>query len=146
MSKYKNILIAIDGSEMSDAVMEAAKEVIHEDSNVYVETIVDYPGTLGAINEDAIIESDYEKAEKDLAEIIARHPDLKLLAKSFVAEVQVGNPHKMLAREIPDELGIDVIVIGKTTKTSLMDKIFIGSTAKAIVADARCDVIVVKTM
>lgn len=145
MSKYKRILIAIDGLDMTDSVVNTALEWVDNQTEVYLVNVVDFPGTLGAINEDAIINKDIETAKELLTHIVQKHPNLMEQAKKVNQRVVVGNPHQMIAKDLIKEHDIDLIVIGKTSQTSLMDKIFIGSTAKAIVEDAMCDVIVVKT-
>ena len=145
MSKYKRILVAIDGLDMTDSVMNTAKEFVTSETEVFVVNVVDFPGTLGAINEDAIINKDIDIAKDLLTHVVERHQGLVNQAKSVNKRVVVGNPHQVIAKEFIREHDIDLIVIGKTSQTTLMDKIFIGSTAKAILEDALCDVVVVKT-
>lgn len=145
MSKYKRLLVAVDHSNMAKSVIESAADLVNEKMDVLLVTVVDYPGTLGAINEEAIIESDLKAAEDWMRELKSTYEHLFAKAKSFNTRVCVGNPSKLIARDIPTEENTDLIVIGKTSRHSLMDQIFLGSTAKAITQDAICDVLVVKT-
>lgn len=145
MSKYHRILVAIDGSEMSASVLQTAEEFVQADTEVYIVKVIDFPGTLGAIDEKEMIQSDYVKAEKEVQAIIDAHPEITKQAKEVNIEFPVGNPTRIIAEQFPEEHNIDLIIVGKTTKTSLLDKIFVGNTAKAIVENADCDVIVVKT-
>lgn len=145
MSKYKRLLIAVDNSKMAPSVVESAAELVDRQTEVLLVTVVDYPGTLGAINEEAIIESDLKNAEDWLRHLKTTYQGKFNQAKSFQTHVFVGNPCRQIAHDIPIEEKMDLIVIGKTSRHSLMDQIFLGSTAKAITQDAVCDVLVVKT-
>lgn len=144
MSKYHRILVAVDGLDMTDSVIKTALEFTGLDIEMYLVKVVDFPGTMGAINEDAIISQEVDGAKYLLKDLIDRYPQLEECSKAVHPRVVIGNPHHVIAQEFVNDNDIDLIIIGKTSHTSLLDKIFVGSTAKAILEDAVCDVIVVK--
>lgn len=144
MSKYQRILVAVDGLSMTKKVMETAIEVCHHDTEVYLVNVVDYPGTLGAINEDAIITKDEANAKQLIEDLVDDYPALIEKAKQVIPRVIVGNPHEVIAKDLPKDFDIDLIIMGKTSHHSLLDKIFVGSTAKEVLAAAPCDVLLVK--
>lgn len=145
MSKYQRILVAVDGLDMTDSVMKTALEVCNPDSDVYLVNVVDFPGTLGAINEDAIINKDVAEAKALIERLMKKYPSLKDKAKSVTTRVLIGNPHELIAKDFPRDNNIDLIVMGKTSHNSLLDKIFVGSTAKEVMENAICDVLLVVT-
>lgn len=145
MKKYNRLLLAVDYSEIAHEIIKSADDFITEDTEVILATVVDYPGTLGAINEEAIVDADMHKAEDWLRELADTHRAIFRRAKSFKEKVYVGNPGRLIAHDIPIEEDIDLSVIGKTSHTSIMDKIFLGSTAKTITEASVCDIMVVKT-
>lgn len=145
MKKYQRILLAVDQSDIAHAVIESAADLISDETEVLLATVVDYPGTLGAINEEALINEDIYRAEDWLRQLSDKHRNVFRIAKKFTQRVYVGTPARLVAHDIPVEEKIDLTIIGKTSRTSIMDKIFLGSTAKMITEDSICDVMVIKT-
>lgn len=139
-NRYRNILVAVDGSEQSEkAFQEALQLSVDYQSNLFIAEISNevephHKGVGLSDKQQSILD---RKLSKKLTE-----------AKTFgvnsaTAIIRTGDPKKLLAKLIPEEFEIDVIMIGATSKDKI-SRILIGSTAGYVVAYAPCTVVVVK--
>lgn len=139
-NRYRNVLVAVDGSEQSEkAFQEALQLSVDYQSNLFIAEISNevephHKGVGLSDKQQSILD---RKLSKKLTE-----------AKTFgvnsaTAIIRTGDPKKLLAKLIPEEFEIDVIMIGATSKDKI-SRILIGSTAGYVVAYAPCTVVVVK--
>lgn len=139
-NRYRNILVAVDGSEQSEkAFQEALQLAVDYQSNLFITQISNdvepHHKGLGL--------SDKQQAlfDRKLAKKIAE-------AKAFGVKttrpiIRSGDPKKQLAKLIPEEFEIDVIMMGATSQ-DVISRMLVGSTAGYVVAHAPCTVVVVK--
>ena len=55
-----------------------------------------------------------------------------------------GSPKNIIAKELPKEYNIDLIMLG-ATGLNAVERLFIGSVSESVIRNASCDVLVVRT-
>lgn len=142
---YLHVLVAIDFSEISNKVIRHALDVAGRfEARITLLHVVDYvpplgyaddfsPTPLPDINEEELIAN----AERSLAEMAERHG----LDDSAERIAMIGAPKEDIIR-IAAEHGADLIVIGSHGVRGL-DRL-LGTTARAVLNDAVCDVLAVR--
>lgn len=82
--------------------------------------------------------------KNDLYQLIRWNAETKAFGvKTTRPIIRSGNPKKQLAKLIPEEFEIDVIMMGATSQ-DVISRMLVGSTAGYVVAHAPCTVVVVK--
>ena len=138
--KYRHILVGIDGSKEAEKAFEEAVRLSADYNSklfiAWVDSEVEphHKGISYSDKEQSILD---RKLTKKIAEAEVGG------VKSATAIIKTGDPKKQLAKLIPDEFNIDLIIIGATGKNPL-SRIMIGSTANYVVTHAPCTVTVVK--
>ncbi|MBL3715266.1 MULTISPECIES: universal stress protein [Lactococcus] len=138
--QYKNIMVAVDGSEQSDkAVREAVKIAKENETSLLVLHVKDdirlYGSTYGA---PLILENLEEQARA----IIDRAADIIKKQVEFKTYRVEGSPKKEII-DFSQEHDVDLIVIGVTGKGAF-DRLLVGSTTAYVINHANCNVMVVK--
>lgn len=143
MTVFRNIIVAIDGSEGSKKSLERAVQIAK--SNKAVLHIVNIIDTRSWANLEA---HNHEKLQKD-SEIFSK----SLLESYNEAElasieniniiVELGSPRTMIAQEIARRVNADLIICGASGQ-STTERFFLGSVSENIVRTADCDVLVVR--
>lgn len=135
---YKNILVAVDGSDSSSIAFTEAIEIAKRSkATLHVAEIVD---NLHSSMPKEIVASQKELAYEHIDEYIERAADLDLTTP-IKAIVEVGSPKHLLTTTIPEAINADLIVIGANGKHFLMST-SIGSVASYVVNNAPCSVLV----
>ena len=146
------ILIAIDGSEHSDAVVD---EIAHRhppaDSEVRMISVVNAPMPLSAesLATSAGYHGELEKIERELAsgaleKAAARLRDnLEGNSMKITTEVLAGSP-KQVILEQAEAFGADLIVVGSHGHGAL-ERFLLGSVSQAVALHARCSVEIVRS-
>ncbi len=138
---YDKILVAIDCTEDSTALMERSAALAHgQRAGLHLIHVIE-PLALAY---GADVPMDVTDLQGGLVEQ-ARKTALDY-AEQFEIDpahvyVELGAIEKSI-REKADELGVDLIVIGSHTRTGL--SLLLGSTARGVVPGAHCDVLAVK--
>ncbi len=138
---YKNILVAIDGSEESKQALKKAIEVTKRNNAmlhiVYIHEIRVYPSDAASIHERG------EKIGHGLLEsYLQMAKDAGLQNVSTLLEF--GSPKVDITKKAEKKIKADLIICGKTG-LSAVEHLLIGSVSENIVRSAHCDVLVVKT-
>lgn len=141
---FGKIMVPIDGSPVSyralDNSIKVAKKFKSEiilvsivnTSNLTVSTGVTYMPELTADMKNTA-QQYLGKAEQKV-----KAQDLKCYKI-----IEEGDPKKILANVIPEKLGIDLIIIGKTGKGAIT-KWFMGSVARYVSEKSECNVLLVE--
>lgn len=58
--------------------------------------------------------------------------------------IEYGSPKHIIAKEIPEEKEVDLILLG-ATGLNAVERLFIGSVSEYVIRNATCDVLVVRT-
>ncbi|MBO0453231.1 universal stress protein [Candidatus Enterococcus murrayae] len=142
ISKYKNILVAVDGSEHSEHAFEEAVEAAkRHDAKLNVISIInDSELSTSAFSFSKIYAAEKEQVEKEMLKKI--HDASRKELENIEPFVDLGNPKEKIV-EFAKENDIDMIYLGATGKGEI-SLARIGSTAAYVVNHAPCSVTVVR--
>ena len=130
LQSYKSILVPIDGSYESELAFKKAINVAKrngEDTALHLVHVVDQVT---------------ETAKKTLSGYADEAK--KAGVKNVDFSVEYGAPKVIIAKDIPEEKNIDLIMIG-ATGLNAVERILIGSVTEYVTRTAQCDVLVVRT-
>ncbi|HBC90377.1 MAG TPA: universal stress protein [Lactococcus sp.] len=137
---YKNVLVAVDGSEQSNQAIQEAVEISKKNqASLLVVHVKDVAQLYGSAY---IMPTVLEEAEKQSAEILDEAGKIigdKVEYKTFQVS---GSPKKEIV-DFAEANDVDLIVLGSTGKGAI-DRVLVGSTASYVVNHAPCNVMVVK--
>jgi len=150
------ILLAIDGSEHSEAaVEEVARRHFSADSEVRVISVVE-PATLLygqgvnmslGVNPSLYVE--VEKTARERARAAVEKAAAKLRADegsrqlNVTTEVISGSPKQLILEEA-ESFGADLIVVGSHGQ-GMLERFLLGSVSQAVALHARCSVEIVRS-
>ncbi|MGG5372462.1 universal stress protein [Enterococcus sp. AZ196] len=142
ISKYKNILVAVDGSEHSEHAFEEAVEAAkRHDAKLNVISIInDSELSTSAFSFSKIYAAEKEQVEKEMLKKI--HDASRKELENIEPFVDLGSPKEKIV-EFAKENDIDMIYLGATGKGEI-SLARIGSTAAYVVNHAPCSVTVVR--
>lgn len=141
--KYKNILVAIDGSDASEKAFEKAVEMTKQnDARIVLTHVVDSRTFATAEAYDRTLA---ERAEAYAKETLDHFVDAAKKAglEDIHRVIEYGSPKVKIAKDIANENDIDLIVCG-ATGLNAVERFLIGSVSENIVRQAKCDVLVVR--
>jgi len=141
MHIYQHILLGVDFSPESDAVIEKAKELAeHYQAKLSLIHVVDYlpPGYI----DDFIMPND----DLETSLIVRSKEQIQQLGKELgVSEkhqwIEIGSPKTEIIRRSEKDQ-VDLIIIGSHGRQGL--QLLLGSTANAVLHSAPCDVLAVR--
>ncbi|TXL60527.1 universal stress protein [Cerasibacillus terrae] len=143
MTNYKNIMVAVDGSnEAKKAFDEAVSLAKQNDAKLMIVNVIDsrsfamieaYDRTLG------------ERAEAQADELMSAYVEEaeKAGVKNVIKNVEYGSPRVKIPKDIATDFEADLIVCG-ATGLSAVERFLIGSVSESIVRFAKCSVLVVR--
>ncbi len=145
LDAYKNILVAIDGSEKAEkAFMEAIAAAKRNQATLHIlyvnEVTGNYFGDFGFLTPNLQEELD-EVAEKQMNE----HRNLAIEKGLTDIETYIlyGYPKTLIANFNESKGPIDLIVMG-ATGLNAVERALVGSTTSYVVNHAPCNVLVIK--
>lgn len=141
--KYKNILIAVDGSQAAEKALDKSIQVAKRNDADLILTYVVDTKTFSTIEpyDSKISERSEIAAHEMLAkyEAIVKEAGLANMKKI----VKLGSPKAVITKEIIPEENIDLIIVG-ATGLGAIERILMGSVSENVVRHATCDVLVVR--
>lgn len=144
LQEYSNILTPVDGSSESELSFRKAIEVAkRNNANLIIAHVIDTraiqtpTGFEGNFTDEIIRQTKTLMAEY---ENIARNAGLD----NVQVRIEYGSPKVMIARDLPEEYNVDLIMIG-ATGLNAVERLFIGSVSEYVIRNASCDVLVVRT-
>ncbi|MBZ2188056.1 universal stress protein [Alcanivorax sp. JB21] len=138
---YKDVLVAIDGSEESRCVLSRAAAIVDGSGGRLHLLHVIEPLALAY---GADVPMDVTDLQASLMQQARENIDLyagEFRVPPTQVHVELGSIEKTI-QDKADMLGADLIVIGSHTRTGLA--LLLGSTARGVVPGAHCDVLAVK--
>lgn len=143
MEDYKNIIVAVDGSESSKAALQRAIQVAQRNKAVLnIVNVIDTRvwASLEARNRDKL-EAD---AQQFATSLVDSYDDAE---KAGIEQIEIiteaGSPRTVITQEVAPRIDADLIICGATGVTAT-ERIFLGSVSEAIVRTAPCDTLVVR--
>lgn len=144
MGAYRNILVAVDGSDESDTILSRALKVA-ENNNAQISVVLVFEPLLGHYSFELNM-SDFEKVQQEhqarVAEEIQRR--LSVLSPPIPADnlhLRRGRPAAEI-KKLTAELDIDLLIIGSHGHNPV--RAVLGSTANAVLHGIECDVLTVR--
>ena len=138
--QYKNILVAVDGSEQSyNAVYEAIEAAKRNGAKLTALTVKEVNRYYDEFDMSMV---DTSKINAVAESILGQVDKLNTDGVEFQEKEMFGDPKKAILK-YAKENEIDIIFIGVTGK-GVIDKFFIGSTTQYVVNHATCNVMVVR--
>ena len=142
--EYKQIIVAVDGSIESEwAFKKAAAIANRNEATLNLVNIVDTQSYASVESYDRSIA---ESAHKFSEELLNKYKAEAVQAgvQNVNVIVEYGSAKKMISKDLPEQLGADLIICG-ATGLNAVERILIGSVSENIVRSAKCDVLVIRT-
>jgi len=142
--KYRNILVAIDGSKEADWAFKKGIEMAkRNDATLLLVHVID-TRTFALIEAyDTVIGDRAEKLAKDMLENYRKQAEDAGITK-VQYEIDYGSPKIRIPRDLAKKHEVDLIICG-ATGLNVVERFFIGSVSEHITRYAHCDVLVVRT-
>lgn len=141
---YKNILVAVDGSDASKKAFDKAVEVtkINDEARLVLTHVVDSRTFATAEAYDRTLA---ERADEYANELLDEHVEIAKRAgvENIVPHVDYGSPKVKIAKDIANEFDADLIVVGATGMNAV-ERFLIGSVSESVTRYAKADVLVVR--
>lgn len=146
LQQYKNILVPVDGSDEAKLAFEKAVQVAlrnGEDSTLHLLHVIDTRAFQNISSFDtSMVEQVSDTAKETLNKYIAQAKAAGL--KNVDYSIEYGSPKVVIAKNVPINLDIDLIVVG-TTGLNAVERLLIGSVTEYVTRVAVSDVLVVRT-
>ncbi|WP_409022337.1 universal stress protein [Dellaglioa sp. P0083] len=146
LQQYKNILVPVDGSDEAKLAFEKAVQVAlrnGEDSTLHLLHVIDTRAFQNISSFDtSMVEQVSDTAKETLNKYIAQAKAAGL--KNVDYSIEYGSPKVVIAKNVPINLDIDLIVIG-ATGLNAVERLLIGSVTEYVTRVAVSDVLVVRT-
>lgn len=144
MLTYKNILIAVDGSQEAEWAFNKAVEVAKRNNAKLIITNVIDSRTYTSYE---VYDVQFTEKSKQFAEELLRgYKDFA--QKEGVEDVETllefGSPKAIIPKKIAQEVKADLVICG-TSGLNAVERFIVGSVSEAIVRHSPCDVLVVRT-
>jgi nucleotide-binding universal stress UspA family protein len=142
--KYRNILVAIDGSKEADWAFKKGIEIAkRNDATLLLVHVID-TRTFALIEAyDTVIGDRAENLAKDMLKNYLKQAEDAGLTK-VQYEIDYGSPKIRIPRDLAKKHNVDLIICG-ATGLNVVERFFIGSVSEHITRYATCDVLVVRT-
>lgn len=144
--QYKHILVPIDGSQEAGLAFKKAVAVAKrngDDTELRLLHVVDTRAFQNISSFDSsMVEQVTETAKKTLDEYVDFAKKQGLTNVSYT--IEYGAPKTIIARDVPQKMHADLIMIG-ATGLNAVERILIGSVTEFVTRTAICDVLVVRT-
>lgn len=140
---YKNILVAVDGSDEAKAALRKACEIAKQhDATLTIAHVIDTRSFATVEQYDRTV---LTRAEEYGTELLAQHKtDAEEAGVTNIKTVlDFGSPKVKISKEIAKNEGVDLIVTG-ATGLNAVERFLIGSVSEAIIRSASCDVLIVR--
>ncbi|KRO18450.1 universal stress protein family [Lacticaseibacillus saniviri JCM 17471 = DSM 24301] len=144
LQQYNHILVAIDGSYESELAFKKAVAVAkRNNAELYLIHIVDTRAFQNVSSFDsAMVEQVTETAKQTMNQYVETAKKEGLDDVNF--SIEYGAPKTIIARDMPKQHQIDLIMIGATGLNGV-ERLLIGSVTEYVTRNAPCDVLVVRT-
>ena len=146
LQRYKNILVPVDGSREAELAFKKAVSGAKrngDETTLHLVHVVDTRAFQNISSFDtAMVDQVTETAKKTMEGYVesAKADGVK----NIDFTVEYGAPKAVIAKDIPEDQKIDLIVIG-ATGLNAVERLLIGSVTEYVTRTAPCDVLVVRT-
>ncbi|WP_270332467.1 universal stress protein [Ligilactobacillus acidipiscis] len=146
LQTYQNILVPVDGSYEAELAFKKAVNVAKrngEKSSIHLVHVIDTRAFQNISSFDtAMVEEVTDTAKKTIEGYI--EDAKKQGIKNIDYSIEYGAPKVIIAKDLPQEKNIDLIMIG-ATGLNAVERILVGSVTEYVTRNSKCDVLVVRT-
>ena len=141
--RYENIMVAVDGSKEADlAFIKGVQSALRNQAKLTIAHVIDTRALQSISTFDAEVYEELQVEAQDLmAEYEKRARDAGL--KDIKVVIEMGNPKTLLAKTIPDQEHVDLILVG-ATGLNAFERLLVGSSSEYILRHTSVDLLVVR--
>lgn len=141
---YKNILVAIDGSNEAEKAFKKALAIAKiNDAKLLITHVIDTRSYATVEAYDRTIAERAEEFANDLLESHKKEADEAGLTNVEIV-LEYGSPKVRIAKDIAPNHNVDLIVCG-ATGLNAVERFFMGSVSEHITRYAKCNVLIVRS-
>ncbi|MGM0126066.1 universal stress protein [Enterococcus sp. AZ194] len=144
LQQYTKIMVAVDGSSEAELAFKKAVNVANRnDAELVLAHVIDTRAFQTVSSFDGMLaEQATEMAKQTLNDYETFAKDQG--CKKITQVIEYGSPKPIIAKEIPGDHHVDLIMLG-ATGLNAVERLFIGSVSEYVIRNASCDVLVVRT-
>lgn len=146
---YQKILVAIDGSDEAEQAFKKAVAIAKKNnSQLFITHISDsrnlriFPNIERPEQDDDFINQSYNMAKKTLNTYKKWAENQQLKEVEII--LRVGSPKIEIAKNLPKEYNIDLILLG-ATGLNAVERLLMGSVSEYVTRNAPCDVLIARS-
>ena len=144
-ANYNHILVPMDGSKESEAALVRAIELTNDAGDNGILSILNVIDTRAFQNvasfDDTMVEAVSDETRKTLDKYKQQAIDAGVKNVDYL--IEYGSPKALIAKDVPNEVNADIIVIG-ATGLNAVERLVIGSVTEFVTRTANIDVLVVR--
>ena len=144
-ANYHRILVPMDGSKESEAALTRAIELTLDAGDEGILSILNVIDTRAFHNvasfDDTMVEAVSDETRKSLEKYKAQAIEAGVKNVDYL--IEYGSPKSLIAKDVPNEVNADLIVIG-ATGLNAVERLVIGSVTEFVTRSAKVDVLVVR--
>ena len=145
LKEYKNILVAIDGSDESEQAFKKAVQVAKRNNSVlFLTHVIDIRAFESVSSFDESLAEEATKVAKQTLDDYVIYGNEHGVTDIHCL-IEYGAPKTVIAKNLQKDHHIDLIMLG-ATGLNAMERILIGSVSSYVSRKADCDVIIVRTV
>ena len=145
MTANYNNLVPMDGSKESEAALVRAIELTNDAGDNGILSILNVIDTRAFQNvvsfDDTMVEAVSDETRKTLDKYKQQAIDAGVKNVDYL--IEYGSPKALIAKDVPNEVNADIIVIG-ATGLNAVERLVIGSVTEFVTRTANIDVLVVR--
>ncbi|WP_137597426.1 universal stress protein [Paucilactobacillus kaifaensis] len=146
LQQYQHILVPVDGSKEAEVAFKKAVAVANRNGSETELRLLHVVDTRAFQNissfDTSMVEQVTETAKKTLDKYVEEAKQQGLTNVNYT--IEYGAPKTIIARDVPNEMNADLIMIG-ATGLNAVERLLIGSVTEYVTRTAVCDVLVVRT-
>ena len=129
--RYENIMVAVDGSKEADlAFVKGVHIALRNQAKLTIAHVIDTRALQSISTYDAQVYEELQlEAQNLMAEYEKRAKDVGLNDIRIV--IEMGNPKTLLAKTIPEQEEVDLILVG-ATGLNAFERLLVGSSSEYI--------------
>lgn len=144
-ANYHRILVPMDGSKESEAALTRAIELTLDAGDEGILSILNVIDTRAFQNvasfDDTMVEAVSDETRKSLEKYKAQAIEAGVKNVDYL--IEYGSPKSLIAKDVPNEVNADLIVVG-ATGLNAVERLVIGSVTEFVTRSAKVDVLVVR--
>lgn len=141
--EYKNIVVAVDGSQASEKAFKKSLDIAKRNhARLILAHVVDSRTFASAEAYDRTLSERADSYAKELLDTYVENAKTAGVM-DLVRSVAYGSPKVKIAKDIAQDFEADLIICG-ATGMSAVERFLIGSVSESITRYASCDVLVVR--